>query len=236
VRAYQSQHNMMLGVEGEQKFHIHPSHPDYKESSQRAVLVMGLHNEETGESGCQFEFFGVKDVSSVKNSGELYPRCSATPVDPLYRVNVKAGQVALLVFGAGIHRFSKQGVAISGHFFDVANDRDAQGSFLGNTEEYILDCGLPEASEDITLKEDGAIISGLSDLPTSILQEIFTGSSREMKDAIHKHGSTRFCAEPDKRSKIPSGATPHRITKTVNKLRAVAANSSVVPDPMAAVS
>lgn len=180
---YSSLHYMLFKGEGDQAYHFHPPANGNMDSSMRHVLLYALDTVDPdsgiGNHKTTFEWFDIADpvVSHRAYARDDIPVTTGKSLSPRYKLELDPGQVALLSFGAGIHRFGGNGgaVAISLHPLDV-DTGSAHGSFLGNTAAY--EGNVPEAVAP--LKASGP---GRNLVPGTIitLQDLFTAHARVCK-------------------------------------------------------
>jgi hypothetical protein len=217
---FNSLHNMFFDGSGEgQNFHFHPPAEGNRDSSIRHVLLYALATVDPN-SGSQkdrttFEWFDIQDpvVSHQAYERDSWPVTKGNPVSPRYKLELTAGQVALLSFGAGIHRFGGDGgaMAISLHPLDI-NSGSSHGSFLGNTSAYE-----GQVPENVVLIKPS--------MPDGILSEACSALS--LQDLFSAHsGIARKTLEGRRPGKLPRKAE----RAFVKSLRAAAGYP--LPEPL----
>ena len=183
-----SLHEMLLGARQEQNLHYHPPAAKDDSTSIRQVLLYALDNaaeDAQSNDGITFEWFALDNSGIQKLDSDDYPTAQGTPVSPKHIVRAKPGQVVLVEFGKGVHRFGGMGYALSAHFNDKDNGSNL-GSFLGNTAQW------DETASPAPIKEYEVELSKIDGrkrpkVPFNALALLATRHTSMLRDRIEGH-------------------------------------------------
>lgn len=186
-RSFSSMHYMLFGGATDQDFHYHPRAGGVQETSIRYVLVFPFHNLESGKSGVRFDWFDTNHTRIVRDDEggpDSFPFVEGEPVSPMRTILMPPGQITLVTFPAGIHRFVGEGMAISVHPLDLEHGRSRKGdSFLGNTAGSGIEI-VPKDVREIFLDRNAGARSANGLYPISSL---FYTAANKFTDVLIQH-------------------------------------------------
>ncbi len=210
-----SLHKMILGARETQRFHYHPPSgtPADPTTSIRQVILYPLHNLETGEGGITFEWFALKKPGIQRDDGDIYPKATGTPIGDRHIVKVDPGQVVMVEFGQGVHRFSGLGYALSAHFHDREHGGSSRlGSFLGNTATWVERDDEPQNERLVRKSTSGNSGGGLQET-FNTLSGLIAYHQEVLRHRLETH--TRL-----PRDQLDWSLHPNTRTAIINDLRA----------------